>query len=143
MGLHMALVKTFHAQKNRTRPGMTRIGLSPGQPKILTYLSAHNHCMQKDIAEALDIEPATVSQVLNNMAQAGLIQRSASAERRRAESVSITEKGLECCRKWRLLCSEIDEISLQGFTPEERDQFCGYLNRMYQNLTGKSLKDIL
>lgn len=142
MGLHMSLVKTYHAQKNRTRPGMVQIGLSPGQPKILTYLSRHNHCMQKEIAEALDIEPATVSQVLNNMAQTGLICRSAPAERRRAESISITEKGRNACQKWQRLCSEIDAVSLGGFTPEEREQFCGYLGRMYRNLTGKSLQDI-
>ncbi len=138
--LHMAVTKTYHAQKNKIRPGMVGIGLSPGQPKILTYLTKNNHCMQKEIATALDIEPATVSQLLNNMAQAGLIQRSALAERKRAESVSITEKGREAYVKWRLLCREIEEISLKGFTGEEQEQFLDYLSRMYQNLTEKVLE---
>jgi Transcriptional regulators len=140
VGLHMAINKTYHAQKNKTRPGMLGIGLSPGQPKILSYLIKNNHCMQKEIAAALDIDPATVSQILNNMVQAGLIQRSALAERRRAESVSITEKGREVHEKWQLLCKEIEEISLNGFTGEEREQFLDYLHRMYQNLTGKVLE---
>lgn len=140
MELHFALVRTYHAQKNRTRPGMVEIGLTPGQPKILRYLSRHDCCMQKEIAEALDIEPATVSQVLNHMAQAGLVQKAAPAERRRAESVSITEKGRACCEKWLRLCGRIDEISLAGFTPEERRQFGGYLDRMYRNLTGRTLE---
>lgn len=138
--LHMALVRTFHAQKNRTRPGMTQIGLSPGQPKVLTYVSRHNHCMQREIADALDIEPATVSQILNNMEQAGLIKRSGCAERKRAESVSITEKGLEAYEKWKLLCREVEADALKGFSKEESDRFLGYLCRMYQNLTGKTLE---
>lgn len=138
--LHMALVKTYHAQKNRTRPGMAKIGLSPGQPKVLNYVSKHNRCMQREIADALDIEPATVSQILNNMAQAGLIRRSNSAERKRAESVSITEKGLESLEKWKLLCRELEQESLEGFSKEEADRFLDYLCRMYQNLTGKSLE---
>ncbi len=138
--LHLALVRTFHAQKNRTRPGMVEIGLTPGQPKILRYLSRHDCCMQKEIAEALDIEPATVSQVLNNMAKAGLVQKAAPAERRRAESVSITEKGRAGFEKWLRLCHRIDEISLDGFSPEERRQFTEYLCRMYRNLTGKALE---
>ena len=50
--------------------------------------------MQKDIAAALDIEPATVSQLLANMEQAGLIRRAEPLQRRRAECVSITEKGM-------------------------------------------------
>ena len=139
-GLHFALMRTFHAQKNRTRPGMTEIGLTPGQPKILRYLSLHTCCMQKEIAEALDIEPATVSQVLGNMAQTGLVRKSSAPERRRAESVSITEKGRSVCEQWQRLCDEIDEISLQGFSPEERQQFLEYLHRMYRNLTGRPLK---
>lgn len=139
IGLHIALVRTFHAQKNRTRPGMLEIGLSTGQPKILTYLSGHNNCMQKDIAEALDIEPATVSQILNNMEKADLIRRSAPAERRRAECVSITEKGLGLYKKWKLLCDEVEEVSMKGFTESEKEQFIEYLCRMYQNLTGKNL----
>ncbi len=83
--LDMALSRTFHAQKNTIRPGMAVIGLSTGQPKILEYLSRQDSRMQKDIAAALDIEPATVSQILYNMEQAGLIKRSEPAERRRAE----------------------------------------------------------
>ena len=140
VGLHRALVQTYHAQKNRTRPGMAKIGLSPGQPKILNHLSKRNHCMQKDIAEALDIEPATVSQILNNMDGAGLVRRSDCAERRRAESVSITEKGQKALQEWQRLCGEIEEVSLRGFTPEERERFLDYLCRMYRNLTGKSLE---
>lgn len=138
--LHWAVNQTHHAQKNKLRPGMVKIGLSPGQPKILTYLTKNNHCMQKEIATALDIEPATVSQLLNNMAQAGLIQRSALAERKRAESVSITDKGREAQKKWQQICTEIEEVSLQGFTSEEQEQFLNYLSRMYQNLTGKVLE---
>jgi len=138
--LHTAITQTFHVQKNKTRPGMMEIGLSPGQPKVLTYLSTHDHCMQKDIATALDIEPATVSQILNNMVQSGLLKRSAPAERKRAESISITEKGREYYIKWKQLCKEIEEVSLQGFTQCEKDQFLDYFCRMYQNLTGKDLE---
>lgn len=139
VSLHTALVRTFHAQKNRIRPGMIEAGLSTGQPKILTYLSEHNNCMQKEIAGALDIEPATVSQILNNMEKSGLVRRSAPAERRRAENVSITEKGTVLLKKWELVCNEIEGISMEGFNPGEKEQFVGYLCRMYRNLTGKSL----
>ena len=138
--LHRAVNQTYHAQKNRTRPGMAEIGLSPGQPKVLTYLTQHNHCMQKEIATALDIEPATVSQIVNNMVQSGLIRRSGLAGRKRAESISITEKGREMAGKWQDLCDEIAEISMRGFTHDEREQFLSYLYRMYWNLTGKILE---
>lgn len=140
MRLYMAMYKTFHAQKNNIRPGMLSIGLSPGQPKVLGYLSQRDCCMQKDIATALDIEPATVSQILTNMEQNGLIRRANTAERKRAESVSITEKGRESYEKWQLLCTRVETAALDGFTGEEQERFLQYLSRMYQNLTGKMLE---
>lgn len=119
---------------------MAEIGLSPGQPKILNYLSRQEGCMQKDIAAALDIEPATVSQILGNMEQAELIQRSAPKCRKRAESVSITEKGRELLEKWQQLCKKVEKISLNGFTQDEKEQFISSLCRVYRNLTGKVLE---
>ncbi|MHC1772112.1 MAG: MarR family winged helix-turn-helix transcriptional regulator [Flexilinea sp.] len=138
--LEMVLSRTFHAQKNKIRPGMADIGLSSGQPKVLDYLSRRDNCMQKDIAAALDIEPATVSQILGNMEQAGLIKRLEPTERRRAESVSLTEKGREYYEKWQLLCKEVEEISLKGFSQNEKEQYLDYLSRMYRNLTGRVLE---
>ena len=138
--LNMALYRTFHAQKNKIRPGREAIGLSLGQPKILDYLSKHNHCMQKDLAFSLDIEPATVSRILNKMVQAGLIERSTPSARKRAESVSITDKGLEYYEKWLRLCESTENISMKGFSKDEQEQFIEYLCRMYKNLTGRVLE---
>lgn len=138
--LHHAVYMTSNAQKNSLRPGMVRIGLSPGQPKVLRFLAAHDNCMQKEIADALDIEPATVSRLLTNMEQSGLVARSTSAESRRAESVSITEEGRIAFAQWEMFCHTVEEQSLQGFSKEERQQFMDFLFRMYQNLTKKPLK---
>lgn len=138
--LYMALYKAFHAQKNRARPRMKQIGLSPGQPKVLRYLSGQDGCMQKEIASALDIEPATVSQILNNMAKNGLVQRAAPLKRRRAESISITEKGRAVYAEWLDLCGAVQKEALCGFSAQEQAMFHEYLRRMYRNLTGKEME---
>ena len=138
--LHTALYKAFHAQKNSLRPGMAQMGLSPGQPKVLRYLAAHDSCMQKEIAEALDIEPATVSRLLTNMEQNGLAARAQPAERRRAESVRITEEGRRALAQWETLCRAVEEKALRDFTETERRQLIGFLCRAYRNLTGKSVE---
>lgn len=140
VSLHHAVYMTFNAQKNSLRPGMVQIGLSPGQPKVLRFLAAHDSCMQKEIAEALNIEPATVSRLLSNMEQNGLVTRSAPEERRRAESVSITEEGRIAFAQWETVCHTVEKQSMQGFSEKERQQFLENLCRMYQNLTGKSLE---
>ena len=131
----LVVYKTFHAQRNQIRPGMAAIGLSPGQPKILNYLLEHDHCMQRQVAEGCDIEPATVSRILTNMEQQGLIERGDPG--RRAAEISLTDKGREAQRQWRGICHEVEERAQEGFGTEERERFRGDLCRMYHNLTGK------
>lgn len=140
VSLHMALYKAFHAQKNRTRPEMAKFGLSPGQPKVLHYLMRRDSCMQKSIAEALDIEPATVSRLIFNMEQTGMIRRAAPAENRRAEAISITDRGREAHAKWEAMCRQVEADALRDFTAEEKARFLDYLCRMYRNLTGKTVE---
>ena len=107
---------------------------------MLNHVHAHNGCNQKDIAQALDIEPATVSKILNNMVEAGYVERSPLAQRRRAESVRITGKGEEFYQKWAALCSEYEDLALNGFSEQEREQFALYLRRVYANVSGKELE---
>ena len=137
--IYRALYKTFHAMKNNLRPRMVGIGLSPGQPKILEYLMEKNLCMQKEIAEACDIDPATVSQILNNMEQNGLIRRAIPENDRRALSIEITEKGKEMQGKWEYFRKDAEEIALRGFSQEEREQLTSYLWRAYGNLVNRGL----
>ena len=37
--IHTLLARTAHAQRNYLRPYLKEMGLSPGQPKVLRYLS--------------------------------------------------------------------------------------------------------
>ncbi|MDL2323576.1 MarR family winged helix-turn-helix transcriptional regulator [Ruminococcaceae bacterium OttesenSCG-928-A16] len=134
---HSALTHAYHAQKNALRPRMGSVGLSPGQPKILYYLAGHNNSMQKDIAIHCDIEPATVSRILNNMEEKGLIERTAAKGNRRAAAICITAKGRAANARWEEICSEVEQTELHGFTPEEKQAFENYLQRLYQNFTGR------
>ena len=91
--LYLTVFKTHNALKNCTRPRMAVYGLSPGQPKILRYLSKRDHWMQKELANACEISAATVSNLLSKMEEAGLITRSEAQDDRRAGSISITDAG--------------------------------------------------
>lgn len=135
---HLLMLKAYNAQKNKMRPFMQALGLSAGQPKILSFLRMRDGCMQKDLAEYCNIEPATVSRLLNNMEERGLIARRIDDGNRRAVRISITETGKEIERRMRLHFQEVNRISLDGFSEEEGEQFIGYLRRMHENLTART-----
>ena len=45
--IHTLLARTAHAQRNYLRPYLKEMGLSPGQPKVLRYLSELGHSSQR------------------------------------------------------------------------------------------------
>ena len=124
-------------QKNREK--MDDYYLSPGQPKVLRYLNAHQDCKLKDIASECDIESATVSKMIDNLEKKEMLTRKINPKNKRAYQLNITEYGRESLNKWNKHCMEIENISLKGFSDEEKKQFEDYLNRMYKNLTNKEL----
>ena len=91
---HMMMFKTYHAQRNKIRMNMSDYGLSPGQPKVLRYIHQHEDCMLKDIANSCDVEPATVSKILNNLEDMGMLTREVVKDNKRALSLRITDKGI-------------------------------------------------
>ena len=137
--LHTLLFKTFHAQRQKNRANMNAFRLSPGQPKVLRYIQNHKDCKLKDIAKECDVECATVSKMLDNLEEKGMIIRNINPQNKRAYQVNLTDKGRSALQKWEEHCMEVEQISLQGFNPEEKEQFQNYLSRMYTNLTGKKI----
>ena len=77
--LYYLLFKTAHTQRKKNIPFLKELNLAPGQPKVLRYLyEQKRECLQKDITKGCDIEPATVSIMLNKLESNGFIKRNYS-----------------------------------------------------------------
>lgn len=136
---HVMIVKALSAQKGAVSPYLAREGLSPGQPKILSYLIQHDQCRQRDLAAYYNIEPATVSRILSNMEEKELIRREDRQGDKRSATVAITEKGRRVFARMQVHFSEIEQRELEGFSDEETALLKNFLRRMYRNLTGEEL----
>jgi DNA-binding MarR family transcriptional regulator len=108
--------------------------LSLGQPKILEYLNVHDGAVQKDIALACRIEPATVTSILSRMEKNGLIERRMHDNNRRYLYVFLTEKGRTEVTYVEKAFVTLEGIALDSFTDKEKDQFIEYLKRVNNNL---------
>ncbi len=132
---HMLLYRAFHAQRNYLRPCLNEIGLCPGQPKLITYLATNGPCRQRQLAEYLEVDPAAISRMLESLQKGGFVCLQEDDTNRRCKLVALTDRGREANALWRQNCGEIEEIMLQGFTRQEREQFADYLTRVRQNFT--------
>ena len=109
-------------------------GLSTGQPKILEYLFSHDGAIQKDIAEACTVEPATATSLLSRMEKNGLVERKSKDGDRRYTCVFLTEKGRTDAALSIDALTGLEEIALDGFSEDEKKRFISYLKRVNDNL---------
>lgn len=118
--LHVLIRKAF----NRTNRAMTHftagLGLKPGQPKVLEYLSEHDGSLARDICRGCVIDKSTMALLLPRMEEQGLIRREASAEDARASHVFLTGRGRELAWAIRDGAQVIDERAFAGIPASDR-----------------------
>lgn len=117
--------------------------LTSGQPKVLDYLIHNNGAVQKDIAVACHIEPATLTSVLLGMENKGLITREMKNGNRRSLYVFLTEKGTALAGRVKKEFDIIETAAFNGFTDAEKQQLLIFLSRISDNidLKGELLYD--
>ncbi len=130
--LHHLLMTNHTAFRKRIFSALKNEGLTSGQPKVLEYLAEHDGAMQKDIAAACRIEPATMTSLLCGMEKKGLITR--SAPDRRSLSVYLTDKGKALVPLIEQEFARIECVATNGFSDDEREMLVSLLSRMRENL---------
>jgi len=134
------VIKVLSAQRGCISPYLAQEGLSPGQPKILAYLIQHDRCKQRELADYYNIEAATVSRLLSNMEEKGLVRRESREGEKRASTVAITDAGRRVFARMQVHFQKVERRELAGFSKEEEALLRDFLQRIYQNLTGKELE---
>ncbi len=72
-----------------------KVGTQHGQGKILSILRREEGIAQKDLAERLQIRPASLSESLDKMQKNGWIERRTNGEDRRRSNIYLTPEGQE------------------------------------------------
>ncbi len=85
-----AMHRSIHAFIRRNRES----ALSLSQVNSMFRLYHHGPCQVNDIADHLGITTAAVSQLLDNLVKASLIQRTEDPNDRRVKLIALTDKGL-------------------------------------------------
>ena len=105
---------------------------------VLVSLVAGTHGSQRDLAETVGVEGATLTHHLNRMETAGLVTRRRDPQNRRVHQVELTESGQATFRDLRRHAAAFDEQLRAGFTDDELAQLRGFLDRLRANAQGGS-----
>jgi len=129
---HLILKKNFFSRVQDT-------SLTLGQPKVIDYLRDNDGSMQKDIAHACCIEPASLTVVLNLMEKQGLIEKRMCNNNKKNLHIYLTDKGKKLSDRVEEEFVELEKIMTKGFTKKEKETFLESLEKVRRNLIKHSL----
>lgn len=133
-GFHYLLMITQTLFQKRVYAQFNRIGITAGQPKIIEYLGLHDGCVQKNIAEGCQIEPATLTGILNRMEEKGLIQRRTEQGNRRSFYIYLTELGWQKQREIAAIFQQQEAQLLACLSDQEQRQLLAALQTLCGNM---------
>jgi DNA-binding MarR family transcriptional regulator len=124
----MAAVRRLRGRETH-RPGE----LSYAQYSLLFNLAGAEHMSAKDLADAAALAPATVTQMLESLELAGLVQRTRSADDRRIVLTALTDRGKELVRERRARFEQRWRDAVAGFSDEELLTAAAVLERLAEH----------
>ncbi len=134
--LHYLLMTDYLLFQKAFLAGVKETNLTPGQPKILDYLLYHDGVVQKEIASACHIEPATMTSVLYGMEKKGYILRKNLNGNRRSIYIYLTDEGRSLAKQVESTFRTMEEKTLKDFCKEEKEMLTAFLMRISKNIQG-------
>lgn len=110
-------------------------GLSAAQWRLLVRLVKDEGAAQARLAELLEIEPISVSRLLDRMEEGGWIERRQDASDRRVRMIFPTEKSRAAFAEVKSVAGEVYEEALAGLSPQTRQATIEGLAAIVNNLS--------
>jgi DNA-binding MarR family transcriptional regulator len=110
-------------------------GLSEAQLRLLFRLWKEEGATQARLAQVLEVEPISISRLLDRMEQGGWIERRQDPQDRRVRMIFTTEKTKQIRDAVKDVASQVYEEALAGVSMETREALMDGLQAMARNLS--------
>ena len=125
--------ETAHALRKAFDRRAVGLGVTRAQWKVLFKLTRYPGLRQIELADMLDIEPITLSRIIDRLEEGGLVQRVADPADRRAWRLHVTVKAQPLVEKLRALASEMTANAFAGIDPKDIEITRRVLARVREN----------
>ena len=110
-------------------------GITGPQWRMLAVLVRHPGATQAAVAEMLEVEPITLSRMVDRLTEAGLVVRRPVEGDRRANALELTDKAEPLLAQMRETVEALTAETLEGFSTTETTDFTAFVARFRCNLT--------
>lgn len=112
---------------------LSPFGITSGQWNALNQLNEHGAMTQKELADILKKEPATVARLLDRLVKRELVIRTTHPEDRRANIIEITPAAIELLEEIEPCVVARADLIAQGISDKDLDTFFNVLGIVRKN----------
>jgi MarR family transcriptional regulator for hemolysin len=111
-----------------------RFGMTRAKWAVLARLDRFEGLKQTELAEMLDLQPITLTRLLDGLAENGLIERRPDPDDRRAKRLFLTPAARPLLERLTDLGEDLMATALAGLDPTEVEAVLGHLTAVKENL---------
>lgn len=111
------------------------IGVTRPQWRLLAQLNRQPGSKQAPLADLLEVEPITLSRMVDRLQEAGLVERRPDPQDRRAWSLYLTDKAKPLIDNIKHIADDLHTDALAGISDAQIRQFRETLDLMRTNLS--------
>lgn len=108
--------------------------IPPAQMRMIEFIENNRGCTQAEVAEEMQVSPASVAQSIKRMEASGFVKREVCKGNLRANSLCVTSVGSAAARNCRIVFNELEARMFQGFSEEEKQLTNDLITRLIANL---------
>ena len=131
--LPFEIAETAHALRKAFDRRAVGMGVTRAQWKVLFRLERLPGLRQIELADMLDIEPITLSRIIDRLEEAGLVERVADPADRRAWRLHVTAKAQPLIAKLRGVADEMISEAFAGIDAKDIEITRRVLGRVREN----------
>ncbi|WP_369214123.1 MarR family winged helix-turn-helix transcriptional regulator [Streptomyces flavofungini] len=128
------------ARLHRTAAGkvLKGLGLYPGQEFVMMHLWDAGPVRQSELIKAVDLDPSTVTKMLQRLEQAGHVRRRPDPGDRRAVLVEATDASCGLLTQVEGAWKQLEDHTLGGLDEAERAELARLLAKVEANLCAET-----
>ncbi len=125
--------ETAHALRKAFDRRAVGLGVTRAQWKVLFRLHRRPGLRQIELADMLDIEPITLSRIVDRLEESGLVERRPDPSDRRAWRLHVTAKAQPLIEKLRAIADDMIAEAFAGIDPKDVEITRQVLSRAREN----------
>lgn len=114
------------------------LGLTRSQCQVLAHLARNEGIQQSGLADILEVEPITLTRLLDRLEEGGLVERRLHPTDRRIRQLYLTDKAHPLLADIFTIGAATRGEALEGVAEEDRDRLFVLLSSMKANLLAKA-----